>query len=93
LQVQHQRGKALADIPVSTTPAFAPPSFTTLDIGAAWKLAQGWTLQAQISNLTDRKYWRWADVRGVADNSSVKDAYTAGTPVPSQLTLRLQEQP
>ncbi|WP_374517738.1 TonB-dependent hemoglobin/transferrin/lactoferrin family receptor [Undibacterium squillarum] len=77
LQIQHQRGKALADIPVSTTPAFAPPSFTTLDIGAAWKLAQGWTLQAQISNLTDRKYWRWADVRGVADNSSVKDAYTA----------------
>ncbi|MDE1007630.1 MAG: TonB-dependent receptor, partial [Paraburkholderia fungorum] len=30
-----------------------------------------------VFNLFDRKYWNWSDVRGIADSSPVKDAYTA----------------
>lgn len=78
-QIQHQRGKALADIPASSSNSkpFAPAAYTTLDIGASWQLNSAWKLQAQIQNLTDRKYWRWSDVRGLSDSSPIKDAYSA----------------
>ena len=33
-------------------------------------------LNAGIYNLTDKKYWNWSDVRGVASTSNVLDAYT-----------------
>ncbi len=78
-QLQHQRGKALADIPAGagTSKAFAPAAYTTLDLGASWQINSAWKLQAQINNLTDRKYWRWSDVRGLSDSSTIKDAYSA----------------
>ena len=28
-------------------------------------------------NVTDKKYWRWSDVRGIESASPVLDAYTA----------------
>jgi len=30
-----------------------------------------------IRNLFDRKYWNWSDVRGIAADSQVLDAYTS----------------
>ncbi len=78
-QIQHQHGKALADIPPAAGNAkpFAPAAYTTLDLGASWQLNASWKLQAQLQNLTDRKYWRWSDVRGLSDSSTIKDAYSA----------------
>jgi len=29
-----------------------------------------------VFNLTDRKYWLWQDIRGLAASSTVRDAYT-----------------
>lgn len=61
-----------------TPPAqqFATPSATTLDFNAQWRLRPNVRLTAGIYNLTDRKYWDWSDVRGLATTSPVLDAYT-----------------
>ena len=60
-----------------TTPAFATPAYTVVDLGASWKPLQQLSLVANLNNVFDRRYWRWSDVRGLADSSSTKDAYTA----------------
>ncbi len=76
-QALHAQGKAANRIePASSTP-FAPPSYTVLDIGATWKPLPPLTLSLNLHNALDETYWRWSDVRGLPDNSAVKDAYTA----------------
>jgi hemoglobin/transferrin/lactoferrin receptor protein len=55
---------------------FATPSFTTLDLTANWRLNRHVEVGAGVFNLTDRKYWNWSDVQGVAQTSTVLDAYT-----------------
>ncbi len=82
--VTHSKGKSptgLAGIPQSGGPGlpalaqFAPPGYTTLDLGMNWK--QGaWSVNANLNNVFDKKYWRWSDARGVPDNAQ-RDAYTA----------------
>lgn len=75
--VLHSHGKESDRIATASTPQYAPPSYTTLDLGFYWKLQRNLTVNANLNNVTDAKYWRWSDVRGLADNSTVKDAYTA----------------
>ncbi len=58
-------------------PAFTSPAYTVLDIGARWQPLPQLTLIANLNNVFDETYWRWSDVRGIAADSSVKDAYTA----------------
>ncbi|MEC5385447.1 TonB-dependent hemoglobin/transferrin/lactoferrin family receptor [Uliginosibacterium sp. H3] len=67
-------------IPVTsttTTPAYATPAWTILDLGAYWKPTRNLSIFATLNNVFDKKYWRWSDTRGLADNSTIKDAYTA----------------
>jgi hemoglobin/transferrin/lactoferrin receptor protein len=72
------RGKAPErTLPVNGQPAYAPPGYAVLDVSARWRPRPGLTLSAGLNNVTDRRYTRWADVRGLADSSPVKDAYTA----------------
>ena len=59
------------------SPLFAPPSYTTLDLGFSWQPVPALTLNLSVDNALDKTYWRWSDMRGVADNSAVKDAFTA----------------
>lgn len=76
----HTRAKPSSRIAPPAPPAaplFAPGAATTLDLGVGWKAAPGITLHAAIDNVFDRTYWRWSDVRGVAANSAVLDAFTA----------------
>lgn len=61
----------------STTSQFATPAHTTLDVNASWQLRPGLRLSGAIRNLTDKKYWDWTNVRGIAASSPVIDAYTA----------------
>lgn len=90
LRVEHARGaltwraavlsvqaKDAAEIPPATPPGFAPPSFTTLDLGASWQATRALTLHLALDNVTDETYWRWSDVRGLASTSPVRDAFTA----------------
>ena len=62
-------------MPVATT-QFAVPSATTLDLTGQWRFSKTLRLNAGLINLTNKKYWNWSDVRGVAANSSFRDAYS-----------------
>jgi hemoglobin/transferrin/lactoferrin receptor protein len=85
--VLHAQAKARDRIRAATPAAFAPEGYTVLDLSARWQASPDWTLIAHLKNATDATYWRWSDVRGVPDNSTVKDAFTApGRHL--QLTLR-----
>lgn len=75
--VLHAAAKARDRIRAATPPAFAPEGYTVLDLSARWQPSPGWTLIAHLNNVTDATYWRWSDVRGVPETSTVKDAFTA----------------
>ncbi|WP_332739292.1 TonB-dependent hemoglobin/transferrin/lactoferrin family receptor [Hydrogenophaga sp.] len=74
----HSAKKAASDI--DTTAAanqFATPAHTTLDLRASWQISPATRLSAAVHNLTDRKYWEWTNVRGIAANDIALDSYTA----------------
>jgi hemoglobin/transferrin/lactoferrin receptor protein len=76
--VAHTMKKSTSDIKYANLAnQFAPPSSTTLDLRASWQVSKATRLSAAIHNVTDRKYWEWTNVVGVAANSPVLDAYTA----------------
>ena len=56
---------------------WAPPSSVVLDLSGGYRLNKSATLYAGIYNVFDRKAWNWSDVRGLADSSTLKDAYSA----------------
>jgi len=79
LDVIHYVGKKASDVdPTEITAGqqFLPPSSTTLDLSAQWRIRPGLRLNLAVMNLTDKKYWLWPDVRGLASNSPVIDAYS-----------------
>jgi len=53
-----------------------PAAFTVYDVTAYWNLTEAVTVRGGVFNLTDETYAWWSDARGLADNSTVKDAYT-----------------
>lgn len=81
LDATHRAAKRRADIDDSAAPAgstlLATGSSTVLDLSARWTLRPGLRLSGGVYNLTDRRVLAWADVRGLASNSPVSDAYTA----------------
>lgn len=60
----------------SANNCFMPPSFTVADLTGWWAVTDAVTVRAGVFNLTDEKYWWWSDMRGLADSSTVKDAYS-----------------
>jgi hemoglobin/transferrin/lactoferrin receptor protein len=78
LGLTHVAAKKAKDVDFSATPAqFVPKAYTTLDLKTNWQLSRTTRLSAAVRNLTDRTYWQWTNVRGVAATSPVLDAYTA----------------
>ncbi|MBI3712532.1 MAG: TonB-dependent hemoglobin/transferrin/lactoferrin family receptor [Burkholderiales bacterium] len=80
ISAQHHATKARSDIASvgnPPSPAFAPPAYTVVNLSAYCKLGDRFSLTARLDNAFDRKYWRWSDVRGIADTSPIKDAYTS----------------
>lgn len=67
-------GKQIQD--VSATTLFRPPSFSIVDITAYWNVTDWAALRVGAFNVTDEKYWWWGDVRGLANSSATRDAYT-----------------
>ena len=55
---------------------YIPGDFTILDATAYVRIGEAVTLRAGVFNLLDAKYAWWSDVRGLAANSTVADAYT-----------------
>jgi len=77
MDVTHHAAKKAEDVDATTATAqFVTPSATTLDLSGQWRIRKDLRLNAGIYNLTDKKYWNWSDVRGVASTSNVLDAYT-----------------
>ncbi|EPM72092.1 TonB-dependent outer membrane heme receptor, partial [Pseudomonas syringae pv. actinidiae ICMP 18804] len=50
--------------PDGTSSQFKTPGFGILDLAGYYKVSDDVTLNAGLYNLTDKKYWRWDDVRG-----------------------------
>ena len=50
---------------------FKPPGYTTFDLYASWQANSRFALRGGILNLTDRTYWSWTDVRGLAPDDPV----------------------
>lgn len=77
LDMTHAAAKKASDVSVATgSTQFLTPSYTVLDLAAQWRIRKDLRLNAGIYNLTDKKHWRWADVRGLAANVSFIDAYS-----------------
>lgn len=81
LDMRHHAAKNASDIDDSAAvkpPAtqFTIPSATTLDVALQWRLRKDVRLNFAVRNLTDRKYWLWSDVQGLAASLTTNDAYT-----------------
>ena len=77
LDATHSAAKKAADVYVAAGGTqYLTPSFTVLDLAGQWRISKDLRLNAGIYNLTDKKHWRWADVRGLAANASFIDAYS-----------------
>ncbi len=55
---------------------FEVPSAFTLDLVGRWKLSKYITLNAGIYNITNTKYWRHQDVRGIDSSRADLDRFT-----------------
>jgi hemoglobin/transferrin/lactoferrin receptor protein len=76
-QALHVQGKQRGRIAPAQALPFAPPSYEVLDLGLSWQPLPALSLDLDVANALDKTYWRWSDVRGLADSSTVKDAFTA----------------
>ena len=50
---------------------FEPPGYAVLDLFVTRRMNDRWTVRAGVLNLTDREYWAWSDVRGLAPDDPV----------------------
>ena len=87
----HSAAKRQSDIAEACSPdCFGSPAFTIVDLTAAFSLNDQAQARIGIFNLTNRKYWWWNDVRGLAGNSPIADAFTMpGRTISASLILRL----
>lgn len=83
LDATHVAAKKPSDIynapatpPAQPSIQFSTPSYTTLDLSGQWRIRKDLRLNVGIFNLTDKKYWNWADVRGVGSTLATRDAWT-----------------
>ena len=77
LDVSRHAGKNADDVYVAANATqFLVPAATTVDLGGQWRISKKLRLNAGVANLTDKKSWNWSDVRGLAANSPVGDAYS-----------------
>ena len=77
LDATHSAAKKGSDVYVAAGASqFLAPSYTVLDLAGQWRIRKDLRLNAGVYNLTDKKHWRWADVRGLAAGASFVDAYT-----------------
>lgn len=61
----------------SFRPLFNSPGYTTLDWYAQWQVLPQLRMDLALLNLTNRKYWQWADVRGRALDDPSLDRFTS----------------
>lgn len=67
---------------------FIPPASGIVDLGMAVSLGSNVMIRTSINNIFNTRYWNWSDVRGIAVDSPVIDAYT-GPGRSMQVSLRV----
>ena len=55
----------------SAGPLFEPSGYAVFDLYLAQRLGDNVIVRAGLHNLTDRTYWNWADVRGLAPDNPI----------------------
>ncbi|MBF5006058.1 TonB-dependent hemoglobin/transferrin/lactoferrin family receptor [Diaphorobacter caeni] len=75
LTASHWSGKKAKDTTAGDK-AWLSPSATVLDLSAQWRIQPDLRLNVGVYNLTDKKYWRWSDVRNLTASSTIADAYS-----------------
>lgn len=78
---QYTRAKAASRVgtPDPRTGAaalFLSPASTVFDVQGFYAFSKTIVLNWAINNIADKKYWVWADVRGLSATSTVLDSYT-----------------
>ena len=53
-----------------TNDQFATPGYGTLDLNGWWQVDEHFSVNAGLFNLTDKRYWHWADVQGLSSNDA-----------------------
>ena len=75
----HSAGKKPSD--VSTAGQYTPKKYDVVDLGGAYRFDKTFSISAYVTNLFDKKYWRWGDVTGISTATpatlAVIDSYTA----------------
>lgn len=67
---------------------FEPPGYGVLDLLLARQVTDAVLVRARIGNLTDRTYWHWSDVRGLApDDPTIPFLSRAGRSASLSLNL------
>ncbi len=89
--VTHSAAKQQNAIAEACTPnCFTSPAFTIVDLTASFSVTENAQARIGIFNVTNRKYWWWNDVRGLAGASPIADAFTMpGRNVSASLILHL----
>lgn len=72
-----KRGRDVSSAACREKTCFTPPSSFVVDLRGGYRFNKHVSAYLGIHNLFDRKYWNWSDVRGIAADSNVLDAYTA----------------
>ena len=52
-------------------PLFKPPGYAVFDLYVTQRIGERTTLRAGLMNLTDRTWWNWSEVRGLAPDDPV----------------------
>ncbi|MCX7275879.1 MAG: TonB-dependent hemoglobin/transferrin/lactoferrin family receptor [Burkholderiales bacterium] len=74
LDLAHHAAKKQSD---TNSALFLAPAATTLDLGGQWRIQKDLRLNVAVTNLTDKKYWNWSDVRSAtAAQVAVIDAFS-----------------
>ncbi|SDP08432.1 hemoglobin/transferrin/lactoferrin receptor protein [Rhodoferax sp. OV413] len=74
LDLAHHAAKKQGD---TNAALFVTPAATTLDLGGQWRIQKDLRLNVAVTNLTDKKYWNWSDVRSAtAAQVAVIDAFS-----------------
>ena len=81
LDARHHAAKRARDVDSSTAvkapnTQFTIPSATVLDASVQWRVRPDLRVNLGVRNLTDRKYWLWPDVYGLAAASTTNDTWT-----------------
>ncbi|WP_416761048.1 TonB-dependent hemoglobin/transferrin/lactoferrin family receptor [Roseateles sp. So40a] len=71
----HSSGKKPSD--VSTATWYTPKKYDVVDLAASYRFDKTFSVSAFVTNVFDKKYWRWGDVVGVASTSPIVDSFTA----------------